>query len=226
MTARSSSFLLLLSLAGCVAARRPDREPEPDAGFVWAVVEQLHSPDPARRALAESLLDEIGPAGGPTLRGLLTRRTEQPDPFIRELIASLDAGENLLADAARDQIALRGRRAAPDLWEALLATESPVLAVRALELLARLEGPARVGSAVEALWAWGSAPEWLDQVSAFASAQKRLAPVWEPDGEPTFVRRSRKLTEEVTMHEFLEEIDKASAIPAVTFVVQEERIFK
>jgi hypothetical protein len=168
-------------------------------------------------------LDDLGPAGAPALRGLLTRRTEPPDPFIQELVSSLEARENLLADAARDQILLRGRRAAPDLWEALLSTESPVLAVRALETLARVEGPARVCSALEALWTWGAAPKWLDQVHAFPNAPARLDVATEADGEPTLDRRTRKLTDDATIREFLAEIDQASVLPDGVPLIPVER---
>jgi len=210
MTAPSSSSLLLFLLAGCVATPRPETAPEPDAEAVSAVLEGLHSSDPARRALARSLLDDIGPAGAQALRGLLTRRMEPADPFCRDLVASLESRESLLAECARDQILLRGPRAAPDLWEALLATESPVLALRALETLMQMEGPARVRSALEALWVWGAAPKWLDQVPAFPSARTRLAVTREADGEPTFDRRTRKLTESATIREFLADINEAS----------------
>ncbi len=223
MTVHSSPSLLLFLLAGCVAAPRPDRASASDAEAISAVLEGLYSPDPARRALARTLLDDLGPAGAPALRGLLTRRTEPPDPFIQELVTSLDARENLLSDAARDQILLRGRRAAPDLWEALLSTESPVLALRALKTLARMEGPARVRSALEALRTWGAAPKWLDQVLALPNAAARLAVAREADGEPTLDRRTRKLTDDATLREFLAEIDQASVLPAGVLVTPVER---
>src|SRR5436190_17077414 len=184
MTARSSASLVLFLLAGCVAASRPDRASASNAEAISAVLEDLYSPDPARRALARTLLDDLGTAGARALRGLLTCRTEPPDPFIQQLVTSLDTREKLLANLAKNQILLRGRRAAPDLWEALLSTESPVLALRALETLLRLEGPARVHSALEALRTWGAAPKWLDQVPAFPNAAARLAVAREVDGEP------------------------------------------
>jgi len=219
MTARFSWSLLPFLLFGCVAAPRPDPAPEPDAGAVSAILEGLHSPDPARKALARSLLEEIGPPGAPALRRILTRRLESADPFILELVASLDTRESLLADAAQDQILLRGPRATPDLWEALLTTESLTLAYRALGILARLEGTARVGSAVEALCTWRSAPKWLDKISTFPHAAARL---WDASREPTLTRRSRKLTEDVTIREFLAEIDEAKS-PTIFFPPQTRR---
>jgi hypothetical protein len=190
------------------------------------VVELLESPDRARRALARSLLEEIGPAGAPVLRRLLTHSSEPTDPSLQELVARLDAQESDPADDAQEQILLRGRRAAPVLWEALLRAESPALANRALLILERLEGTTRVRSAVETLWAWGAAPKWLDPGPALPPAATRLAGVREADGEPTLAQRSRKLTENITLRKFVAEIDEESKLQDVFFPEPVVRIEK
>ena len=226
MTVRSFVPLVLFLISGCVPAPRPNPASEPEDGAVWAVVEALESPDPVRRALARSLLEEIGPAGAPVLRRLLTRGSEPADPSLQELVASLDAPESPFADTAQDQILSQGRRAAPVLWEALLTTASTALALRAVVILERLEGPTRVRSVVETLWSWGWAPRWLDPGPDVPPAAARLAAVREAEGEPTLARRSRKLTDNATLREFVADIDEASRLLPVVFVEQVERIEK
>jgi hypothetical protein len=210
---RCSPYLSLLLLSACAAPEGTPREQGPDAQAVSLIVENLYSKDASRRAVAAALVEDVGPAGGPVLRAMLTRRSGPADPFVAGLIAALGEDEPVLVGAACEQLRLRGGRVVPDLWEAMLRTESPTLALHALELLAREEGAPRVRAAIEALRTWGAGPRVLAGGSAIPVPSERLyTRVQDERGDLTRPGRFAKLTDDATMRDVFQEIESAERL--------------
>jgi hypothetical protein len=216
MMTRYGRFLSLLLLSACAAPEGTPREQGPDAQTISLIVENLYSKDASRRAVAAALVEDVGPAGGPVLRAMLTRRSGPADPFVADLIAALGEDEKVLVGAACEQLLLRDGRVVPDLWEAMLMTESPKLALHALELLTRKVGAPRVRAAIEALRIWGAGPRVLAGGSAFPVPSERLyTSVHDEGGDLTQPGRFARPTEDATMREFLQEIESAERLQPI-----------
>lgn len=216
MMTRYSRHLSLLLLSACAAPGGTPGEQGPDVETVALIVENLSSQDATRRAAAAALVEDVGPAGGPVLRALLTRRSGPADPFVAELIASLGAEEEVLVGAAREQLLLRDGRVVPDLWESLLETPSPSVALHALEILTREEGALKVLAAIGTLKHWGAGPKVLAKGWSRPESGERLTTGLHDEGGD-FTRQGHfgRLTDNATPMEVYKEIEAAERVEAL-----------
>ena len=193
MSARRIELLILalgVTTAGC-ATEIPlppgQAAPELDEYTIGFLVDNLMIAHGSSLDMTKALLRESGPGALAALRKLLIRREEPSDPFVADVIQALHSDEPILRRVALDQLLLRGDRTAPDLWEAVLTSESQKIVLLSVDLLGRLELPSNRPKAVfDVLSKGGFLPSYRQAPPA--DAVLRIVPLRVPEEVRRFAR--------------------------------------